>query len=121
VPAGLRACVNAAAAPQEEYRFELRLQGGDMEGSLLGLIMQGVPGVPQNPFAPRRGPLGFSPDRESAIGNVPVIVPGLLARLQDLPPLTELSPQVAARVAQPSLPGRRGDGWPEARAVRGRA
>ena len=39
VPAGLRACVNAAAAPQEEYRFELRLQGGDMEGSLLGLIM----------------------------------------------------------------------------------
>jgi hypothetical protein len=26
-----------------------------------GLLIQGIPGVPQDPFAPRRGPLGPSP------------------------------------------------------------
>jgi hypothetical protein len=30
-------------------------------------------------LAPRRGPLGPSPDRESGIGNAPALVPGPLA------------------------------------------
>ena len=54
-------------------------------------ISKGPAGVPQDPFAPCRGPLGSSPDRERAIGwigNAPVLVPGPLARLQDLPLLT---------------------------------
>ena len=33
-----------------------------------GLLTQGVTGVPQDPLVPRRGPLGSSPDRESAKG-----------------------------------------------------
>jgi hypothetical protein len=44
----------------------------------------GVPGVPQDPLAPRRGPLGrfgSSPDRERAIGNAPALVPEPSARL----------------------------------------
>ena len=32
-----------------------------------GLLTQGVPGVPQDPLAPRRGPLGSSADRDRAI------------------------------------------------------
>ena len=48
---------------------------------LSGLLTQGVPGVPRDPFAPRRGPLGSSPDRESAIGNAHGLVPGPLALL----------------------------------------
>jgi hypothetical protein len=68
--------------------------GGGGAGFTSGLLTQGVPGVPQDPLAPRRGPLGPSPDRESSIGNAPVLVPGPLARLQDLQPLTALSPQV---------------------------
>jgi hypothetical protein len=32
--------------------------------------------IPQDPLAPRRGPLGSSPDRQSAIGNAPALVPG---------------------------------------------
>jgi hypothetical protein len=43
---------------------------------LPGLLTQGVPGVPQDPLAPRRGPIGPSPDRE----NAPALVPGPLAR-----------------------------------------
>jgi hypothetical protein len=43
-----------------------------------GLITQGVPGVPQDPLAPRRGPLRPSPDRDSAIGSAPALVPGPL-------------------------------------------
>ena len=39
------------------------------------LLTQGVLGVPQDPFAPRRGPLGSSPDRDSAIGNALALVP----------------------------------------------
>jgi hypothetical protein len=54
--------------------------------------------TPPDPVAPRRGPLGSSPDRDSAIGNVPALVPGPLARLQDLQLLTELSPQASAGV-----------------------
>jgi hypothetical protein len=49
-----------------------------------GLLTQGVPGVPQDPVAPRGGPLGSSPDRERAIGwigNAPALVPGPSARL----------------------------------------
>ena len=50
------------------------------------LLTRGVPVVPhQDPLAPRRGhALGFSPDRESAIGwirNAPALVPRPLARL----------------------------------------
>ena len=52
------------------------------EGIEQGCQLTGVPGVPQqDPLAPRRGPLGSSPDRESAIGNAPALVPGPLARL----------------------------------------
>ena len=40
-----------------------------------GLLTQGVPGVPQDPLAPRRRPLGSSPDRNSAVGNVPALLP----------------------------------------------
>jgi hypothetical protein len=46
-----------------------------------GLLTQGVPNVPQDPFAPRRGPLGSSPDRDRDIGNAHTLVPGPLARL----------------------------------------
>ena len=57
---------------------------------------RGPAGVPRDPFAPRRGPLGSSPDREGAIGNAPTdTVPGHLARLLDhfLQLRTKLSPQ----------------------------
>ena len=47
---------------------------------LPGLLTQGVLGVPQKPLAPRQGPLGPSPDRGSAIGHAPALVPGPLAR-----------------------------------------
>jgi hypothetical protein len=66
-----------------------------------GLLTQGVPGVPQDSLAPRRGPLGPSPDKEIAIGNAPALVPGPLAGLLDLQLLTVLSPQ--ARVMRTSL------------------
>ena len=46
-----------------------------------GLLTQGVLGVPQDPFAPRRGPLVSSPDRERGIGDAYTLVPGPLARL----------------------------------------
>jgi hypothetical protein len=46
-----------------------------------GLLTQGVPGVPQDPLAPLPGPLESSPDRESATGNAPALVPGPLAAL----------------------------------------
>jgi hypothetical protein len=45
-----------------------------------GLLTQGVPGSPEDPCAPRRGPIGPSPDRESAIRNAPALVPVPLAR-----------------------------------------
>ena len=57
-----------------------------------GLLTQGVLRVPWDPFAPRRGPLGSSSDRERAIENAPTT---LL--------LTELSPQA------PGGARRRGD------------
>ena len=60
-----------------------------------GLLTQGVSGVPQDPLAPHRGPLGSSPDRDSAIGNATTLEPGPLARLYDLQLLTELSPQAS--------------------------
>ena len=45
-------------------------------------VPQAVPGVPQDPFAPHRGPLRPFPEYlESAIGNTPALVPGPLARL----------------------------------------
>ena len=57
----------------------VHLEGDEMYPA--GLLTQGVPGVPQDPLAPRRGTLGPSLDRESAIGNAPALVPGSLARL----------------------------------------
>jgi hypothetical protein len=45
------------------------------------LLTQRVLGAPQDPFAPRRGPLVSSPYRESVLGNTPALVPGPLARL----------------------------------------
>jgi hypothetical protein len=59
----------------------LEIRTGEILGYLgegAGLLTQGVPGVPPDPFAPRRGPLGSSPDRESATGNAPARVPGPL-------------------------------------------
>ena len=41
----------------------------------------GIPGVPHDPFAPRRGPLGPSPDMERAIETVLALGRGPLARL----------------------------------------
>jgi hypothetical protein len=51
-------------------------------GCCAGLLTQGVLGVPRDPSAPRRGPLGPFPDRERAIhvGNAPALVPEPLAR-----------------------------------------
>jgi hypothetical protein len=40
-----------------------------------GLLTQGVLGVPPDPLAPHRGPLGPSADRERAVGNAPAPVP----------------------------------------------
>jgi hypothetical protein len=52
---------------------------------LLGLLTQGVLKGPAGPLCtPSRTPcqgLGSSPDRETAIGNAPVLVPGPVARL----------------------------------------
>ena len=45
------------------------------------LLTQGALGVPQDPLAPHRRPLGSSPDMESAIGNAFALVSGPLARL----------------------------------------
>jgi hypothetical protein len=58
---------------------------------------RGATANPRGP--PGTGPLGTpsmtpyepSPDRESVIGGAPTLVPGPLARLQDLQLLTELS------------------------------
>jgi hypothetical protein len=36
-----------------------------------GLLIQGVLGVPQDPLAPHRGPLGSSPDRERVVETRP--------------------------------------------------
>jgi hypothetical protein len=44
-----------------------------------GLLTRGVLGVPMDPLAPPRGPLGSAPDRESAKGNAPALVAGPLA------------------------------------------
>jgi hypothetical protein len=44
-------------------------------GHVPGLLTRGVLGVPQDTFAPRRGPLGSSPDREDAIGDAHTLVP----------------------------------------------
>jgi hypothetical protein len=46
---------------------------------LPGLLTQGVPGVPSDPSAPSRGPLGRSPDGESAIVTASVPPPPPLA------------------------------------------
>ena len=46
-----------------------------------GLLTQGVLGVPQDPFALRRGPLGPSPDRKSPIENAPALVPRTLGSI----------------------------------------
>ena len=49
-------------------------KGGHFDGLLqAGLLTQGVPGVPQDPLTPRRGPLGPSLDRERAIRNAPAL------------------------------------------------
>jgi hypothetical protein len=52
-----------------------------IDGFSPGLLIQGVLGVPQDPFAPHRGPLGSSPDRERVVENAPALVPGPSARL----------------------------------------
>ena len=44
-------------------------------------VNSGGPGVPQDPLAPRRGPLGCYPYRQSSVGNAPTLVSGLLAGL----------------------------------------
>ena len=71
---------------------------------------KGSRGFPQDPFAPRRGPFVPSPDRENSMGNAPALVPGPLARLQDLQLLTELSayhPQAGAPSRSSRRPRRR--------------
>jgi hypothetical protein len=54
---------------------------GGREVHIRAANSRGPPGVPlEDPLAPRRGPLGPSPDRDSAIGNLSaLVVPGLLA------------------------------------------
>ena len=62
----------------EEALFLERVLGGAANSrGTLGVLDV----VPQDPLAPRRGLLGPSPDRESAAGNAPVLVPGPLTRL----------------------------------------
>jgi hypothetical protein len=82
-----------------------------------GLLTQGSLGVPQDPLAPRRGPLESSPDKQSTIGNAPALVPGSLARLQY--PLAAahrvITPGSASSlsrgVCSPSARGRRTPAW----------
>ena len=87
-----RSCCEAAGGRR------LRVKPANVEvveapaGLEAGLLTQGALGVPQDPLAPRRGPLESSPDRERAIENAPALVPGPLARLWDPPLLTGLSP-----------------------------
>jgi hypothetical protein len=52
-----------------------RASGGLALGrwSPAGPLTQGAPGVPQDPFAPLRGPLESSLHRESAAGNAPAL------------------------------------------------
>ena len=57
----------------------VHLEGDELYAA--GLLTQGVPGVPQDSLAPRRGPLGPSPDRESPIENAPALLLGPSARL----------------------------------------
>ena len=62
--------------------FKSMTGGAAIDGDtcIRDLLTQGVPGVPQDPFSPRRGPLDSSPYREAAIRNAHTLVPGPLAR-----------------------------------------
>ena len=71
--AGLRGVLHGAGAA----RRRAGVRGG--AGGRQGCSLEGSRGVPPDPFAPRRGPLGPSADRESAIGNAPALVHGPLA------------------------------------------
>jgi hypothetical protein len=75
IAAGTAAGIAAAAVPPAAP--------ANPTGSLhaAGLLTQWVPGVPQDPFAPRQGPLAPSPYRKSSIGKAPALVPGPAARL----------------------------------------
>ena len=56
------------------------LESALQRGWMPGLLTKGVLGVPQNPLTPHRGPPGPAPpDRKSAIGDAPALVPGPLA------------------------------------------
>ena len=55
---------------RREDRIRKLEAAGRADKSKVAARAQGVPGVPQDPLAPRRGPPGFSPYRESAIGLV---------------------------------------------------
>jgi hypothetical protein len=65
----------------EVFRDHIMRQKSNSAKCTPGLLTQGVPGVPPDPLAPHRGPLGSSADRERAIGNAPALVAGPLAPL----------------------------------------
>jgi hypothetical protein len=51
--------------PVEKRKKKKKKRKSNKSGSQPGLLTQGVPGVPQDPFAPRRGSLGPSPYRDA--------------------------------------------------------
>jgi hypothetical protein len=70
-----------AARPRQHRGVNTVKNTPEAQALIRAAITQGVPGVPQDPLAPRRGPLRSSAYRERAIENVPALVPGLLAGL----------------------------------------
>jgi hypothetical protein len=72
-PPGLltqRLTFSTTIQPPYKY-YSLLKMGHPLQAT--GLLTQGVPGVPQDPLAPRRGTLGPSLDRERAIRNAPAL------------------------------------------------
>jgi hypothetical protein len=74
-------CLQAALNAKMGYGL-LLCDADDMEAAIplleeaywAGLLTQGVPGVPpRGPVAPRRGPLGSSPDKGSAVTALPAL------------------------------------------------
>ena len=84
-------CCPAAAGPAEPLACGLDTPeaaddscsyecGSAFNEFVAGLLTEEVPGVPQDPLAPRRGPLVTSPARNIAVENAPAVAPGPLAR-----------------------------------------
>jgi hypothetical protein len=76
-PAVLMQSIKAANDELQVAELERDLIQAERDDVLTGAAnARGPRGVPRDAFAPPRGPLGPSPDRESGIGNAPALAPG---------------------------------------------